>query len=376
MIYMRGQARDYDAWAEVTGDAGWRWSERAAALQAARGPPRRRRRAARRARHPGRTARRRPAGGYGRRLRESGAAANGASRSSACAGTSSTRSPAPRCRPASPPRPTSTAATTRASATSRSTSARAGAGTRPRRSCGRRARPRQPGNVDRRAGVAAADRTQRRRRLRCTGVELLSDGGERTTARVAHGAASAGEVILCAGSIGSPTAAAALGHRPGRAAAAHGIAVLHDLPGVGANLQDHLQIRAVYKVRGEQRCGLTLNTLARHALGQGAHRPRIRAAPHRPDEHGAVAARRLHAQLARRSRIRTSSSTSSRCRSTPSASRCTASTPSPRACATSTRPAAARCASASRPSRRRAGDRAELPEHAPRTARWPPIRCA
>ena len=66
-------------------------------------------------------------------------AANGASRSSACAGTSSTRSPPPRWRPASPPRPTSTAATTKASATSRSTSARAGAGTRRRRSCGRRA---------------------------------------------------------------------------------------------------------------------------------------------------------------------------------------------------------------------------------------------
>ena len=36
---------------------------------------------------------------------------------------------------------------------------------------------------------------------------------------------------------------AALGRRPGRAAAEHGIDVVHDLPGVGANLHDHLQIR-------------------------------------------------------------------------------------------------------------------------------------
>lgn len=36
----------------------------------------------------------------------------------------------------------------------------------------------------------------------------------------------------------------------------HGIDVVHDLPGVGANLQDHLQIRSVYKVQGVP----TLNT--------------------------------------------------------------------------------------------------------------------
>jgi choline dehydrogenase len=42
--------------------------------------------------------------------------------------------------------------------------------------------------------------------------------------------------------------------------------VLHDLPGVGANLQDHLQIRAVYKVQG----GKTLNTLASSWLGKAA----------------------------------------------------------------------------------------------------------
>ena len=79
------------------------------------------------------------------------------------------------------------------------------------------------------------------------------------------------------------------------------------------------------------------------ALGQGADRPALRLEAQRADEHGAVAARRLHAQPPGPARIPTSSTTSSRSRSTPSASRCTASTPSPRASATSTRPAAARC---------------------------------
>ena len=44
----------------------------------------------------------------------------------------------------------------------------------------------------------------------------------------------------------------------------HGIPVLQDLPGVGANLQDHLQIRSVYKVNGVP----TLNTLANSWLGK------------------------------------------------------------------------------------------------------------
>jgi choline dehydrogenase len=40
--------------------------------------------------------------------------------------------------------------------------------------------------------------------------------------------------------------------------------VVHELPGVGANLQDHLQIRAVFKVQGVQ----TLNTLANSLWGK------------------------------------------------------------------------------------------------------------
>ncbi|MGZ5774971.1 GMC family oxidoreductase, partial [Ramlibacter sp.] len=44
----------------------------------------------------------------------------------------------------------------------------------------------------------------------------------------------------------------------------HAIPVVQDLPGVGANLQDHLQIRAVFKVQGVQ----TLNTLANSWWGK------------------------------------------------------------------------------------------------------------
>ena len=49
------------------------------------------------------------------------------------------------------------------------------------------------------------------------------------------------EVIVCAGSINSPQLLKLSGVGPGRELAALGIAVVHDLPGVGENLQDHLE---------------------------------------------------------------------------------------------------------------------------------------
>ena len=52
------------------------------------------------------------------------------------------------------------------------------------------------------------------------------------------------EVVLAAGAIGSPQLLAAVRHRPGDVLQEHGIAVVHELPGVGGNLQDHLQLRA------------------------------------------------------------------------------------------------------------------------------------
>ncbi|MEA9598493.1 GMC family oxidoreductase N-terminal domain-containing protein [Polynucleobacter sp. AP-Sanab-80-C2] len=73
-----------------------------------------------------------------------------------------------------------------------------------------------------------------------------------------------GEVILSAGSIGSVQ----ILERSGIGAAAHlnqlGIPVIADLPGVGENLQDHLQLRMIYKVDGIK----TLNTQANSLFGK------------------------------------------------------------------------------------------------------------
>jgi choline dehydrogenase len=63
-------------------------------------------------------------------------------------------------------------------------------------------------------------------------------------------ARSCGEVILAAGAIGSPQIMLLSGVGPARHLQDHGIAVVADRPGVGANLQDHLQLRLIYKVDG------------------------------------------------------------------------------------------------------------------------------
>ena len=99
--------------------------------------------------------------------------------------------------------------------------------------------------------------TQPDGRQRCTGVQVW-DGQELVTATATQ------EVVLSAGSIGSPQILQLSGIGPGALLQQHGISVTHDLPGVGANLQDHLQIRAVFKVKGVQ----TLNTLANSFWGK------------------------------------------------------------------------------------------------------------
>ncbi len=83
-----------------------------------------------------------------------------------------------------------------------------------------------------------------------------------------------GEVILSAGAIGSPHLLMLSGVGPAAQLAQHGIAPLLDKPGVGANLQDHLQLRMIFKVSGVktlnvsyasliQRCGMGLDYLLR-----------------------------------------------------------------------------------------------------------------
>ncbi|MFQ5623485.1 MAG: GMC family oxidoreductase [Paracoccaceae bacterium] len=73
-----------------------------------------------------------------------------------------------------------------------------------------------------------------------------------------------GEVILAAGAIGSPQLLQLSGVGPPDVLRAHGIAVVHACDGVGANLQDHLQLRCAYRVEGVK----TLNTLAAGWLGK------------------------------------------------------------------------------------------------------------
>ena len=86
---------------------------------------------------------------------------------------------------------------------------------------------------------------------RCRGVDVLKDG-QRLQVRAAR------ELILSAGSIGSVQILQLSGIGDGAGLQASGVTPLHPLPGVGTNLQDHLQIRAVYKVHGAK----TLNRLA------------------------------------------------------------------------------------------------------------------
>jgi choline dehydrogenase len=93
--------------------------------------------------------------------------------------------------------------------------------------------------------------------LRCTGVDVVHNGH-----RLAVTAQQ--EVLLSAGAVNTPPLLQLSGIGPGALLQQHGIAVHTDLPGVGANLQDHLQIRAVFQVHGVQ----TLNTLANSLWGK------------------------------------------------------------------------------------------------------------
>jgi choline dehydrogenase len=95
--------------------------------------------------------------------------------------------------------------------------------------------------------------------LRCAGVEVITPHGVEQPWLL-----PGGEVILSAGSIGSPQILQLSGLGPGALLQGLGLKVEQDLPGVGANLQDHLQIRAVYKVQGAR----TLNTRSASLLGR------------------------------------------------------------------------------------------------------------
>ncbi len=94
-------------------------------------------------------------------------------------------------------------------------------------------------------------------RIRCAGAVVLS-GGEVVTIRTRS------ELILSAGAIGSPQILQLSGIGPASHLKSLGIDIVHDAPGVGGNLQDHLQIRAMFKVEGAR----TLNMLAGNLGGK------------------------------------------------------------------------------------------------------------
>jgi choline dehydrogenase-like flavoprotein len=78
---------------------------------------------------------------------------------------------------------------------------------------------------------------------RAIGVEIL-EGGRPTLVRAER------EVIVCAGAIGSPKLLMLSGIGPAAHLGEHKIVVVQDLPGVGKNLQDHIDIDTVYELNG------------------------------------------------------------------------------------------------------------------------------
>jgi len=86
------------------------------------------------------------------------------------------------------------------------------------------------------------------------GVEFSLNGvPHRVTARI--------ETLLTAGAIGSPTILQRSGIGPGHLLQHRGVPLVHELPGVGGNLQDHLQLRMIFKVHGIKTLNQTANSL-------------------------------------------------------------------------------------------------------------------
>ena len=83
---------------------------------------------------------------------------------------------------------------------------------------------------------------------------------------VAHEARARGEVVLAAGAIGSPQLLEVSGVGAPDRLQGIGIPVLHALPGVGEHLQDHLQLRAIFGVTGARTLNVDYQSLLRRGM--------------------------------------------------------------------------------------------------------------
>jgi choline dehydrogenase-like flavoprotein len=98
---------------------------------------------------------------------------------------------------------------------------------------------------------------------RAVGVRYTHQGQSMT-------ARARGEVCLTAGAVGTPHILELSGVGAGKVLAKAGIALLHELPGVGENLQDHLQLRPIYKVKNARTLNVDYRSLLKRA-GMGLH---------------------------------------------------------------------------------------------------------
>ena len=220
MLYLRGQARDYDEWAQLTGDSGWSWQQRAAGLHAES----------------------RTTGAA--RTRSTARAASGASRRRALRWEISTPSATRRSRRASPQTDDFNRGDNEG--VSRfEVNQKSGVRWSAAKAFLRPAMER-PNLTVLTGALVKKLRLEGRRAL---GVEFFQ-GGEEVFAEARR------ETILAAGAIGSPQILQLSGIGPGALLQQHGIPVVHELP-VGENLQDHLQLRMAFKVKN----ALTLNTM-------------------------------------------------------------------------------------------------------------------
>jgi choline dehydrogenase-like flavoprotein len=93
---------------------------------------------------------------------------------------------------------------------------------------------------------------------RVTAVSLTGDASDKLRANL--------EVILCAGAIGSPEILLKSGIGPAAQLQAAGLRVVHDLPGVGQNLQEHVDCMVICKTKSSAPYGISLAALPRLGL--------------------------------------------------------------------------------------------------------------